>query len=1306
MDLNQNPYYDDHEEQFDKKYKQLLFNPGRPLQARELTQTQSLLIDQIKSNMGTIYKNGSLVEGCDLSISSEQTYNRSDIEIDSNNDTLISTTTDLSVFSIGDQLTLNGSTSNDGVYTVVASSLNSLEVTPSFVSDEAAGFEVELKKDELTAYISNGLIFYDGRVFAVDAQELSITKSGVEKFGLQLSESIVYAYNDSSLNDPAQGYDNYNLSGADRLKQDWVFVTGDSTFFETEDTFEFYEVNDGVLVEAAEKPEYNKILDTLAERTFDESGNYLVEGMELYVRDNEDSTKIDYYLSDGTAYVKGYKVNFIAPQFETVDISDTTAQRLNELHLYQNGTNVYDINVPFFTQMDSMEVEVEVTMNILRSSVNPYDFFLDNDTSDTYNSVNSIVSIGGYTQGVDYALDIQDGNSIINWDQGGSAPISGNPYSVTFRYTRIFVEDTDYSISTKVDDTDYKEITFLYPGGYTIVDGGDIELDYTYYLARTDLVSLDMDGNIIITQGEPVYFTQDLVPESSEQNLQIGTIKLFPNLGEDRSLIYEYKFNRITMRDLYKLLTRVDDLELNQAELALEAEAKDSELPTELRGIFVDNFNGFDKIATESTNPPFKAAVNAIDNELTMQIEYEDIVFDPSNHTYSNTSLDTGDDPFVASLSRTSENVALAIQTKTDTMNLNPYGFIPTAGKAHSSPVTDYWVDTQIKNITSTKNVNTSTTTNTSWKWLWWWSSRRSSTSSSKRFLGSSISNSESIQNKLITNARQITIKVSGKKWMNGSLILVKFDGKAVNATATGTTTSFNKNGNNHLVVESDGSFTGTIVVPTGTKTGAHKISFIDIDNELVTTSVFNSRGIQKIITRRQTITNRFQTVNTLTRSRRSWRWDRDGRCFGDADPLAQSFQFDVDKTFSSIDLYFKSKGASTSAFLQIGFIENGYPSSDTIFHHQDIADTDVTTSVDGSIATNLEFTKPIFIPAQKKFFITVGSESNEYAIFVSEMGQKDIETDRTVLTNPYLTGNLFASSNNDTWTALQTKDMSFKLYEGVFNTYGEITTENVTGLNVGTAILQTENTTPNNGEILYQLSTNNGTSWVTVLPEEVNNLDALATQAQVKIILKGDGANTPLVDIESISCMGARYNTEDDNYYVTRTVENVPVFNTIKTIFDYHEPSGSSIKLYGQIEPGLKFPLDGSAPTQTFVDFDMNELLYSTDITQFSTIDITGAASGTPIEGELFDDGSGNSFIFHDENTNKAIISTITGTISINTVFTANGGSGASITTDSTLNQTAYTTADEFTGFINLKNSTALNSPVIEKLKYIMKEI
>ncbi len=60
-DLNVTPYYDDYDE--DKKYHKVLFRPSVPVQARELTQLQTILQNQVERFGEHVFKEGTIVKG-------------------------------------------------------------------------------------------------------------------------------------------------------------------------------------------------------------------------------------------------------------------------------------------------------------------------------------------------------------------------------------------------------------------------------------------------------------------------------------------------------------------------------------------------------------------------------------------------------------------------------------------------------------------------------------------------------------------------------------------------------------------------------------------------------------------------------------------------------------------------------------------------------------------------------------------------------------------------------------------------------------------------------------------------------------------------------------------------------------------------------------------------------------------------------------------------------------------------------------------------------------------------------------------
>jgi len=64
--LNQSPFFDDFNE--DKNFHRVLFRPGYAVQARELTQLQTILQNQVSRLGSTVLTDGTVVSGCDLEL--------------------------------------------------------------------------------------------------------------------------------------------------------------------------------------------------------------------------------------------------------------------------------------------------------------------------------------------------------------------------------------------------------------------------------------------------------------------------------------------------------------------------------------------------------------------------------------------------------------------------------------------------------------------------------------------------------------------------------------------------------------------------------------------------------------------------------------------------------------------------------------------------------------------------------------------------------------------------------------------------------------------------------------------------------------------------------------------------------------------------------------------------------------------------------------------------------------------------------------------------------------------------------------
>jgi hypothetical protein len=72
LNFNVDPYYDDFDP--NKNYHRILFRPGRAVQARELTQSQTILQDQITKFANHIFKQNTPVTGGQVTINNQSIY--------------------------------------------------------------------------------------------------------------------------------------------------------------------------------------------------------------------------------------------------------------------------------------------------------------------------------------------------------------------------------------------------------------------------------------------------------------------------------------------------------------------------------------------------------------------------------------------------------------------------------------------------------------------------------------------------------------------------------------------------------------------------------------------------------------------------------------------------------------------------------------------------------------------------------------------------------------------------------------------------------------------------------------------------------------------------------------------------------------------------------------------------------------------------------------------------------------------------------------------------------------------------------
>lgn len=378
-DLNKSPYYDNFD--ITNQYYKVLFKPRRAVQARELTQLQTILQNQIEQFGDNIFQEGSIIKGCSFTELNDLEYIKltnptgfdvaafvgpTQDEIENNIDvtfeiegesglraSIIAATRGFltaapntntfyinyrntvnatnnpqkKVFGTGEQLTifktstfLNELGTAEDVITEVVATINVASVP------NHAGLSFGLR-------VSEGVVFQKGHFLFVDEQLIIVSKYDNQpnqvSIGFDVEESLVTALEDNSLYDNAVGSPNENAPGADRLKLVPRLIVRDTAEADTDPTFfTLIRYENGAAVQIRDVSQFNVIGQEMARRTFEESGDYVVEEFNMRTVVRGGLTKVS--VSPGIAYVRGFRVQNSGEVILNIPDVTTTEEQQNQ----------------------------------------------------------------------------------------------------------------------------------------------------------------------------------------------------------------------------------------------------------------------------------------------------------------------------------------------------------------------------------------------------------------------------------------------------------------------------------------------------------------------------------------------------------------------------------------------------------------------------------------------------------------------------------------------------------------------------------------------------------------------------------------------------------------------------------------------------------------------------------------------------------------------------------------------------------------------------------------------------------------
>lgn len=1068
-----------------------------------------------------------------------------------------------------------------------------------------SGMDFVLQGKQLT--IKDGQLYLGGKVRNFEQQVITIKGVGRELVGVKLAQNIITSDDDPILLDQTAGVPSSFSKGADRLEEKVKLVLDDP------EGATVYVFQDGELFTSTENPEMTKINDILAERTYDESGSYRVYGFDLWAGEKlADTTKVQVVVDAGRAYVIGYKVDKPVSSRIALDKATDTREVQNEGFFYLDAKRSGVLgNAPVSSVNKVVGQVMVVKEQVSRGVQGGGTDFLKNGS---VFQIDRVWSEGAgakeYTQGVDFQLSA--GQS-VSWAPEGAEPPAGSTYFVTYRYNKTLVENVDYKvIMSGTGDSTTCTIDFNGMSGSKPIDNTLVNVDYTFYLARKDLLVLDRQGNITVHKGQPETMRNVEAPNHIDPlTLQLGTVTIYPN--SDTMSTNLFTITRLSMEDLQKLKIRVDNIEYNEAVNMLDNPAMAGENPIYLRGVFSDGFISLDKY--DSSHPDAKIAFSFEDAEITLPYEEVNKVVPQilENASEANVWGRLVSAPFT-------EEVAISQPFATEAMNVNPYNMFNKQGLLTLTPSADNWIEEE--RVTITKEEVASFTSHRWWlhggqfnsaqdqwyannfqpddgKWL--------NTAQGETMSGTTLSSGGTqTLDTAIEFMRQIDIAFDAQNLHpNANNLYLTFDGIRVPITPDAGFLKGSDAGT--IQANSSGVAKGKFTIPANIRCGIREVTLRNPDN--TASNSFTAQGRKKTV---QDIIIRTRVTIVLI------------------DPLAQSFQFDENKVITSFGLYFSTKDTSENVIVQVRGMSDGGQPNKTIYAETVLKPSQVKTSADATLETKVSFDDPIMCTAGQEYCIVIITDSDQYNMWIATRGRPRIDNPSVLVNgNPYLTGVLYSSSNASAWTAHQDSDLKFNVYTAKFNEEAVIEFDTMKNVQVDRIVLMSTYLTPQNTGCRWEMKMvlANEASNVTVAQKEwqpIGNyidLDVLqlAREVKLKATFKANKYISPLLSLDDIMFVG--FLTALEGSYVARTIDLTDApYNTLKISYETFLPANTTVTPRYSIDEGTTWKTLTVTPKVTQQTENFNKYEYEEKIT-------TGTATNKTIKWRL-DLKSQNSFL------------------------------------------------------------------------------
>lgn len=557
------PYYDDFDES--KNFHKVLFKPGYAVQARELTQMQTILQNQVERFGSHVFQNGSIVHGGQVSYAVTPYINLKSQYL----------STDVLVSNFLNKVIVDSTGNTTYEAAVITGREKTANTTPVLLISYRSGEEfasnqtIKVQDEEIyaetvndpTAYtgkgtiatINDGVFFFNGYFVKIPSQTIVVDPYNAfpnVKVGIEFSETITTVNDDLTLLDPAQEASNYQAPGADRLKVTLNFTTRPLDSEDEENFVELLRIENGIKTKQTVYPVYSVLGETFARRTFDESGHYTVYPFRIRIGDHPtDDTKIRMFFSPGKAYVRGFELETISETIVDIDRARDT-QSLNNIDIranYGNDTIIKDlIGIVDQSEMPMLDLHcvphqsVDTTSNttyqqtkIGTARVRSLEYYGASNTANAQTFTYDASLMDMQFRNITSNIETSTANTVVVCNLTGKLTAANNAYTGgTLRFTSGNANGTSYLI------TNYNGVTNQFT----------LNKNITGTLTNADTVSID--GSFAIV--ESLYSSTTYTPNASNaMRANIDDANRNPN---GFTYLFDQKLNSLIFKAPYKYI--------------------------------------------------------------------------------------------------------------------------------------------------------------------------------------------------------------------------------------------------------------------------------------------------------------------------------------------------------------------------------------------------------------------------------------------------------------------------------------------------------------------------------------------------------------------------------------------------------------------------------------------------------------------------------------------------------------------------------------------------------------------------------